>query len=139
MKKVCLVLGIAAIALLATSCAKPQKDALAGKLFSDRDTTSRVKNNGDCSIVMGFGEEGQFISGFLFVYAGDYELEEREDGMYNVHVMDKQTGTDWTDDFDNIVYDPKTEALYFSKDSINWDEGILQLRGNMHRTLGEYK
>ena len=139
MKKVFFALSMLMVALLSTSCAKPQRDALAGKLFCDRDTTSIVKDNGGTTIVMGFGDEGQFIAGFLLVYSGDYELEEREDGMHNIHFRNNQTGKDWTDEFDNMVYNPQTNALYFSKDSINWDEGMFQVRGSMHSTLNEYK
>ncbi len=139
MKKVFFVLSMVMVALLSTSCAKPKRDVLAGKLFCDRGGTSVVKDNGGTNIVMGFGEEGQFISGFMLVYSGDYELEEREDGMYNIHFMNKQTGRDWTDDFDNLVYDPKTNQIIFGKDSLNWDEPIFQFRGSMHSTLDEYE
>ena len=139
MKKVFFALSMVMVALLSTSCAKPQRDALAGKLFCDRGDTSVVVGNGGTNIVMGFGEEGQFIAGFLLVYSGDYELEEREDGMYNIHFMNKQTGKDWTDDFDNLVYDPKTNQIIFGKNSLNWDEAMFQLRGSMYRTLNEYK
>ena len=139
MKKVFFVLSMLMVVLLSTSCAKPQKDALAGKLFCDRGDTSVVVGNGGTNIVMGFGDEGQFIAGFLLVYSGDYELEEREDGMYNIHFMNKQTGKDWTDDFNNLMYDPKANIIYCETDSLVREDVMLELRGCLQRDLNEYK
>lgn len=129
--RVFIAMSVALVALFATSCTKPKRDALAGKMFVcpiDTAADIKVKDN-DIAAVMGFSDEGHFIMGFLLTYAGDYEMVEREDGLYDLHFITTM-GKDVTGELGNITYDPKTGklAIYDEKgtfsDSFIWIDGM---------------
>ena len=128
--RVFIAVSMVLVALLAMSCAKPRRDALAGKRFvCPADTTADIRVRGnDIAAVMGFSDEGHFIMGFLLTYAGDYEMVEREDGLYDVHFVNTME-KDVTEELGNITYDPETGKLAIHDDNGDFSGSFIWIDG----------
>ena len=66
--------------------------------------------------------------GFLLTYAGDYEMVEREDGLYDVHFVNTME-KDVTEELGNITYDPETGKLAIHDDNGDFSGSFIWIDG----------